>query len=284
MQETEHLAWKLDWDKNDNRVFKDLSDETYLWQVNFIWSCFEFSTFIDIGPGVAFSEAWLIRQRIPSIDIIGFEPQIDRFIMLRNSCYPGKLFLNAVSDTNAEVSGASGFRGGKSDFRLDITQEMFNSGAYKPQDVHSTTIDAIARKSLNKNERFFVWADVEGSEGKILEGAKECLSSGIISGFLLELCTSEDDATGYGWKKAVEFADRYGYRPVAMFNVQPTHFDCIFAFEPTPQAPGYEFIPNSEIERILNDINVSTNGVTGARAIKYSEKMNSFVKRENDAR
>ena len=49
--------------------------------------------FIDVGPGIKKSEAWIVKQMLPNVHIVGFEPQLDRYEDIKET-YPGELHPN----------------------------------------------------------------------------------------------------------------------------------------------------------------------------------------------
>jgi len=279
MQESEKSSWKEDWDKNDARTFENLKDDDYSYQVLCMWSCFEFDTFIDIGPGIAFSEAWLLKRFDPTIQVIGFEPQSERFQKLSHFCYPGRLFMNAVSDVDGIIVGGNGFRGGKSDFQINPTDQQVDRGEYAKAERISLTIDTIASQMIRQNNTMFVWADVEGAEEQVLKGAVKSLSEGRIKGILLELHVQKDKG-GYFWKDATAFLRQYGYKPVALFNIQPTHFDCIFSSEPDQAIDNR--IPDTSIQVIIDHNKDFVDGdlemIRATRSFQCAKKMDQYLK------
>ena len=217
-----------EWSLAFQRGMSDLEEDIGLRdQITFIINAIQFTSFVDIGPGVPFSEAWLIRKSYPHCDIIGLEPHPGRFKNLHESFYPGMLLQQAVGSTAGEITGAMGHDGGASDFKLHPIQDHFDSGQYVPEKVMSTTLDNVI--SAIGSPSVFVWADVEGAELDVLRGAVSSLLSGKISGLSLELSTDLSNGYGTDLYTAIKFLKQYGFAPVGAFNLQPTHFDCVFA-------------------------------------------------------
>lgn len=120
--------------------------------------------FIDIGPGALNSEAW--AKKWSDFEIIGIEADIDRFINLRNE-YPGTLLNYAVWDKdnvvlNGELTSSFGF-----------IANGYNN-IEKKVDIKTITIDTID-KLFGSFDEIYIWADIEGSELKMLQGATKSM-------------------------------------------------------------------------------------------------------------
>ena len=116
--------------------------------------------FIDLGPGDLNSEAW--DKKWSDFEIIGIEADINRFKTLRNE-YPGLLLNYAIWDKdnvflNGELNTNSGFIANG----YDNTEEQVK--------VKTITIDTIDRL-FGSFDEIYIWADIEGSELKMLQGA-----------------------------------------------------------------------------------------------------------------
>jgi len=152
----------------------------------------KFDAFIDVGPGYVGSEAWSINQLKPECPIYGFEPQTERFNLLKENAYPGRLENIAISDHNGFLEGGMGFPGGFTDFVANVSGLSLELGLYKPTSVPTKTLDTvIAEENL---ENVFVWADIEGAELLLIKGAPRSLKSGKIIGLWLELNSKLDSA------------------------------------------------------------------------------------------
>jgi FkbM family methyltransferase len=176
-------SWENDW----NRVKGYSSyDRTHHNEVVEIIKNIEFDCFIDCGPGNVGSEAWSVNDLKPDCTIIGFEPQNERYDLLKNNSYPGKLLKLVVGQTCGEVVGFMGHETGKTDFWLH-GGEIEGSDAYNKTIVNSVTIDKIVEDYNLGNKKIFIWADIEGSEMDMLLGAKKSLENDLIMGLTLEL-------------------------------------------------------------------------------------------------
>ena len=51
--------------------------------------------FLTAGPGMVGTEAWVFKEKCPNLEIIGYEPQIDRYNFLKDK-FPGRLFNSAT--------------------------------------------------------------------------------------------------------------------------------------------------------------------------------------------
>ncbi len=178
-----------------------------------------FDCFIDIGAGYLGSEAWSINKLLPDCRIIGFEPQTDRFeIMLPH--FPGELHKKAVSDVDGIIQGAMGYRdGGKTDTRMHNPEVTFEGGyrlpggAYKLSEIESVTIDSlVVEKGLDE---FFIWADIEGCELRMLKGAVKALEEKKVVGLNLEINFKPVNDPNHCTKEEVlAFLDGFGYAPI----------------------------------------------------------------------
>lgn len=175
------------------------------------------TTFIDIGPGKLNSEAWIIRQFWKNCQIIGFEPCKVRYEYLKKD-YPGFLINEAIS-TSFSLEGYMG-----EDFIVNCREN--EKHLYTPTQVGSTSLDNII-SMLYTTENIVVWADVEGSELTILQGAKFSLEKGRIVALNLELNLKRE---AVGWctaNEVIDFLTEYGYMPVDMPK-EFDHVDVIF--------------------------------------------------------
>lgn len=164
--------------------------------------------FFDVGPGRFGSEAWEIVNNYPECKIIGFEPQIERYDMLLKHKFPGKLLNCVISKYVDDVKGFMGYADGKSDFWLYGGDSVL--GAYKEETVRSFTLDYI-NENDGPFDSIFIWADVEGSELSVLEGAKNILSKKTVIGLNLELRKIPIAPGACSAQEVVSFLKEYGY-------------------------------------------------------------------------
>jgi FkbM family methyltransferase len=120
--------------------------------------------FLDFGPGTLGSEAWR-KDMWEGYTIIGVEPDPTRYKQLKES-YPGILLNLAVSD-----------KIGTQKFVAHPTSGYIANGypgLNEFHEVETTTADSIYEE-YGHFERCRIWADIEGSELKMLCGATEVL-------------------------------------------------------------------------------------------------------------
>lgn len=191
------------------------------WQLRILYNKVkEPNFFIDIGVGKLGSEAWLIKKYWPNCTIVGFEPSKQRYSYLKDS-YPGLLINEAVSDS-FYVTGYDGI-----DFVLNCRKD--ERQLYSPVTIGSTTIDQILSRC--QVPKAVVWADVEGSELKVLEGAKMSLCFNRIKALNLEL---NKNRVADGWCTAdevIDFLAQYKYYPITTIPEKFDHIDIIFTKE-----------------------------------------------------
>jgi len=120
--------------------------------------------FFDLGPGVLNSEAWS-TDLWQDYTVIGLEPDPTRYTTLKET-YPGMLLNLAVSDKPGKITGIIHDTSG------------FIMGGYPGYDkktmVDAVTLDSIFEK-YGPFDEVTIWADIEGSELRMLHGATETL-------------------------------------------------------------------------------------------------------------
>jgi len=215
--------WKNDW-----QIIKNASPDkrTHDAQCNWLHLNYDFDTFLDIGPGRTGSEAWSIKRLRPDCSIYGFEPQTQRFNLLKQNNYPGNIYNKAVAASAGEVEGFMGFDGGKSDFWLNADEKWIQAGAYKKTSVKCTTIDEIIEN--NHLDKVFIWADIEGAELEMLKGAKVSLQTNKIVGLNLELNKESNEKQHCSADEVIDFLHIYDFVPCGLYGVSNTHVDCFF--------------------------------------------------------
>tara|TARA_R110000824_G_scaffold381712_2_gene574579 strand:- start:1465 stop:2172 length:708 start_codon:yes stop_codon:yes gene_type:complete len=224
-------AWKEDW----ARLRSYTSDSrTHIREVEEVLrSSPAFDLFIDCGPGNVGSEAWSIREALPDCEIIGFEPQKERYEMLAAAQYPGTLVSFAVGPKTEKKDGYMGYHNGKSDFWTRATHAHLDNQAYEKTEVQFVALqDFLTPEQKSKN--IFIWADIEGAEYDMLLGAKELFTHRRIVGVLLEMHTekSADFVKGQGRPLEVRHllatAGLPGRRLLGDGGMVPTHCDWLF--------------------------------------------------------
>ena len=141
---------------------------------------------LTAGPGLLQTEAWIFKEWFPDIQIIGFEPQIDRYKNLKDS-FPGVLMNNAIAAESCMIEGFMGHLDGETDFKMSTDLE--NQKNYIKQEIQAVSIDDVLR---DKKANGIVWLDIEGSELNAIRGAVESMIHEKIRAFSIELSFSDD--------------------------------------------------------------------------------------------
>ena len=144
--------------------------------------------FIDLGPGHLGSEAWVCREMRPDCRIIGLEPSPSRFDNLAPT-YPGELLSRAISDHSGIVAGFIGkpvYPAPLSDFKLVVEDTDNHIRKYNATDMTCSSVDSLVEE-FGPVRKVVVWADIEGSELAMLNGATRSLGDGTIVAVNLEL-------------------------------------------------------------------------------------------------
>jgi len=213
--------WKKDWGR-----LKGYTKEsrTHHQEVKNIISKFDLDYFIDCGPGSVGSEAWSVND-LTNVDIIGFEPQTERFKMLQDNDYPGTLIKSGVGEFKETTEGFMGYEGGKTDFWLNGDENLIGN-EYKKIKIDLTTIDEILEGKNYK--KVFIWADIEGSELLMLKGAKKSLEAGIICGLNLELRETRASKGHCTAQEVIDFLKKYNIESIVPRQISGTHKDFLF--------------------------------------------------------
>lgn len=213
--------WEKDWGRLRSYTHKD---RTHHNDIKKIISNIDFDCFIDCGPGSVGSEAWSVKD-LTKVDIIGFEPQTERFNMLKEHNYPGELHKKGVGEKIGVIEGLMGYEGGKSDFWLNGDDKLFGD-EYKKSTIEITTIDDILK---NKNyKKVFIWADIEGSELLMLKGAKNSLDQGIITGLNLELREKSASKGHCTAQEVIDYLKIYNINSITSRKISGSHKDFLF--------------------------------------------------------
>jgi len=170
-----------------------------------------FDSMIDAGPGTTHSEAWAVNKIDPQCKIYGFEPCTHRFDKLKESGYPGMLRNLAIADVDGEIEGGMGHEKGRSDFVTNACELNYELGLYEKVTVGATTIDKIVDEENLNN--VFIWADIEGAELLLLQGAQNSLKEKKIAALVLELNLEIDPVQRNFCRdtEVIHFLSRYDY-------------------------------------------------------------------------
>jgi FkbM family methyltransferase len=159
--------------------------------------------FIDVGAGLPKSEAWHAKNDW-NCKVIGFEPQFKRYKNLINEPYFDEIYNLALS------------------YDCKVTQYwdcdgMIQKWITDEQKLYSKLVNVV---NINldlfefekKYPSVFIWADIEGMELEMLDGAVLLLNSGVVTGLNLETRKKTNQYPNYFQIKQV--LSEYGFKPI----------------------------------------------------------------------
>jgi FkbM family methyltransferase len=161
---------------------------------------------LDMGPGHPYTEAWLFSEAFPG-NIIGLEANIQRYNYLK-PIYPGELNNIAIAENCGVMDGYMGkptYPDGCSDFKF--IPEVEKAHFYDKVQIPTTTLDTLdLEKGPFRNA--VLWADIEGSELRMLQGATKLLSEKRIQAILLEIWSFDE---WYAEKEVIDYLAKFDY-------------------------------------------------------------------------
>jgi FkbM family methyltransferase len=214
-------AWKQQW---ENVSTKPNTKAAQQWHTVLPHLKTQPKVFIDIGAGEIGSEAWEVKKTNPDCIIIGFEPQPERFKILKQHNYPGILVQAVINNIDAIVDGYMGYPEGKSDFWLFAQNQ--HPDAYKKIKIESYTLDNIEKKYGPFHDSF-LWADVEGSELSILQGATRLFNENKIIGVNVEVRKTAIGPGACTENEIISFMKAKNFIQIP-HNQTTKHYDIIF--------------------------------------------------------
>lgn len=145
----------------------------------------ETELFFDFGPRNWNCEAWHIHKIWPKCKIIGVEAGRERYDMIRNE-FPGTLLYKAVCEKTGYAEGWEGGKYNQFSFGyLNPINKRYDT--QKKVRVATITVDELYEKYRErKSDRIFIWADIEGSELRMLQGAIRVLAAKRVAALNLE--------------------------------------------------------------------------------------------------
>jgi FkbM family methyltransferase len=222
--EESNVAWKMQWDTTLNSAVPQ--EQTWKKILEAIGNL-EIKTLYDVGVGNYGSEAWEVINTFPNCMIIGFEPMPQRYNKIIEKGYPGKLLSSAISNEEGVVKGYMGFEsGGKSDFQLHKSRDYL-LGGYKEVGINCTTLDKI-EADMGPHSGIFIWADVEGSELKVLQGASRLFKEKKVIGALVELRANPMGEGACTAKEVDGFMTSKGFKATTSIEGLKGHKDFIY--------------------------------------------------------
>ena len=169
--------------------------------------------FIDCGVGVPHSESWR-KDMWDGYTIIGLEPDPVRYNNLKD-IFPGILLNVAASDKNEEISG------------IYHNTSGFIAGGYPGYDefhtVKAVTLDSIY-KEYGPFDKCSIWADIEGSELRMLKGATEVLKK--TDWITVELHTHPKTEEWCKSKDVYDFLENLGFTTNTKMKPETEHDSC----------------------------------------------------------
>jgi len=163
-------------------------------------------------------EANIFKSEYPHINIIGFEPNYNLFANRFNE-YPGKLYPFALWDKTEFKTMFIDKHGGQSSILQCTTRwrEKYKTSLAK-EVVSCVSIDDLYGKIIF-DDNIFLWLDVEGSELKALNGAKNTLTTDKMKWICVEVSTadkrigepSEENISSFLWDYGFSATKRYEY-------------------------------------------------------------------------
>jgi len=214
-------VWQQQW---ENILVKPNTQSAKQWRKAASILKDEIKIFIDVGAGEIGSEAWQVKNTHPNCKIIGFEPQPERFEILKKHNYPGLLLPFPIGKSDRVLRGYMGYQGGKSDFRL-IDHNLY-SQAYKKIYIRTYTLDTL-EKDFGPFDNAFIWADVEGSELAVLQGAKRLFQENKIVGANIEVRKNPLGPKGCTLSQILKFFKNKNFVSIKHIPTK-THYDIIF--------------------------------------------------------
>jgi FkbM family methyltransferase len=169
--------------------------------------------FLDCGPGVKNAE-YTRKDMWEGYTIIGLEPDPIRYKNIKDE-FPGILLNLAVSDQEGEINGI-----------LHPTSG-FIAGGYPGCDNY-ITVKAVTLDSIYEEYGPFssvaIWADIEGSELKMLQGATEVLKK--TDWITVELHTHPKTEEWCKSKDVYDFLENLGFTTNTKMKPETEHDSC----------------------------------------------------------
>ena len=169
--------------------------------------------FFDLGPGVLQSEAYR-KELWKNYTIIGVEPDPIRYRTLKKS-FPGTLLNLAIADTIGTMQFVAHPTSGYIAHGYPGLTEL--------HEVETITVDSLDEK-YGPFDEIAIWADIEGSELKMLKGATEVLKK--TKWINLELHTGPKTDEWCRSSDVFKFLIDLGFVPNSSERPQTLHDSC----------------------------------------------------------
>jgi FkbM family methyltransferase len=187
------------------------------------WKQLDPAWLIDCGPGPLLpGEARRAKNRWPDIQVLGIEPSPAHSQIQFESGYPGRLISCAVSDKDGDLIDF--YPSTKWMSMYPSKEKRFRTA---PITVPTVTIDSLDQR-YGPFSDVIIWADIQGAELSMLEGASNLLQSGRVIAINLEVMPVPFD----GWpseQEVREFLADKGFHPVVdAISKRHQHYDMLF--------------------------------------------------------
>ena len=182
---------------------------------------FEPRWMLDCGPGDG-HEWEVFRGRWPGVRLLGLEPSPAAFERLQGR-FPGTLMRAAAWDRETRLlllNPNSLLQGRLAAASAPASGADWLVSTDEPVLAQCFSLDFLAT-FLGPFEDAFLWADVEGAELQVLQGAEKLLRSGAVRGINIEV---------HPWR--AEMLDAHlqerGFRQVFRYVDEGTHWDALY--------------------------------------------------------
>lgn len=175
---------------------------------------FEPEWLIDCGPGLG-QEAHRFKERWPKIKVIGMEP-VEHTWRLRQKDFPGVLLNAAVWSGD----GAEYLHGCDTEMGASLVYSCLTSKS-DPVKVSTISLNTLDYWTGPFNNTI-LWADVEGSELKLIEGSSSLFSRGAIRLMNLEVHEGEEE------RELDRVCSQLGFEKVFSYAENGAHHDNVY--------------------------------------------------------
>ncbi|MCI9200237.1 MAG: FkbM family methyltransferase [Lachnospiraceae bacterium] len=167
---------KENWSKKEIDAFFELSDKYYGRGMDE-----NGGIFLDIGGNIGTTSIYVLKEKSPKLKVIAFEPVKDNIRMFKANC-----ILNDIDDK--QITLVEKALSNECSDKV-VEKDIFNPGMAhivdkgKENRAYAETVESIALDDYLRmhgtayQDIRYIWMDVEGFEGFVVDGAKELLSS-----------------------------------------------------------------------------------------------------------
>ena len=199
------------------KTFYSKEPETLKWLEFFAMTNHNREIFVDVGANIGiYTLYWL---HFPNTRAIAIEPFDENVKLLTKNIHMNN-FMTRVDIISKPLSSQNKFawptindvRPGGSDYKISFNNKLNQNNSIK---VETSTLDMLLSE---KNEKFILKIDTDGTDFDILKGAELTLKNGKIISILIE--SGEED------QEFIEsYLKRFGYMADSRFNLLFDHSD-----------------------------------------------------------